>query len=79
MRQHLELAEHCIISYLDTVLNNKKLYYSPEPVCVISQWGTRDDRPRARRPAVLGRFPDVMWWDTSRWRSGRLRVWGEDD
>ena len=74
-RRHLEIAEHCIVSFWDMALNDTKKYYPPHPVCFISQWHTPDDRPRVNRPAILKDFPDVMWWDLERWRSGKLRVW----
>jgi hypothetical protein len=75
-RRHLEIAEHCIVSFWDMPLNEKKKYYPRRyPVCFISQWHTRTDQPRTNRPAILKGFPDVMWWDLDRWRSGRLRVW----
>jgi hypothetical protein len=74
-RRHLEIAEHCIISFWDTALNQTKKYYPQHPICFISQWHTSDGRPRMNRPAILKDFPDVMWWDLERWRSGKLRVW----
>jgi hypothetical protein len=74
-RRHLEIGEHCIVSFWDMALNHTKKYYPPHPVCFISQWHTRTVRPRMNRPAILKDLPDVMWWDLERWRSGRLRVW----
>jgi hypothetical protein len=78
-RRHLAIAEHCLVSYQATALNDVKRYYPREPVCLISQWHTRTGQPRRNRPAILRDFDDVMWWDTERWRSGRLRVWREGE
>jgi hypothetical protein len=74
-RRHLEIAEHCLISFWSMAMNERKMYYPRRPVCFISQWQSPAGRVRLKRPAVLREFPDVMWWDLERWRSGTLRVW----
>ena len=74
-RRHLEHAEHCFVSFWQPALNDKKRVWNPElPICFISQWFYRDGRPRRNRPSIIRDLPDVLWWDTDRWRTGQLRV-----
>ena len=74
-RSHLEIAEHCFVSFWQPDLNvSKSVYYPRNPICLISQWFTPDGEPRRRRPSIIRNLPDVMWWDKERWRTGRLRV-----
>ena len=79
-RQHLELAEHCFVSFWQTPLNERKvIYYPSRSVCFISQWFTCDGKPRLRHPSIMSGKSDILWWDEERWRTGKLRVWSEDE
>ena len=79
-RKHLEIAEHCVVSWWQPELNeSKSAYYPRRPICFISQWYSREGHPRMNRPPVLQDFPDVLWWDQERWRTGRLRVWQPEE
>ena len=79
-RWHLEVAEHCFVSFWQTPLNERKrMYYPSRPVCFISQWFTCDGEPRMRRPSIMTGKSDILWWDEKRWRTGKLRVWHEDE
>ena len=79
-KKHLEIAEHCVVSWWQPELNESKTaYYPGRPICFISQWYSREGRPRMNRPPVLRGFPDVLWWDQERWRTGRLRVWQPEE
>jgi hypothetical protein len=76
----LELAEHCLVSFWQPTLNNRKtIYYPRDPICFISQWFKKDEQPYLRRPSILIDLPDLLWWDKERWRTGNLKVLDLED
>jgi hypothetical protein len=76
----LENAESLFVSYWQPPLNDrKKTYFPREPICFISQWFKQDGEPYFRRPTLIANLPDILWWDTERWRTGKLTVWYPED
>jgi hypothetical protein len=73
-RDHLELAEGCLIYYWGvSELNKKKLAKPPKPVCLISRWLKPNGEVRMNRRYIYRDLPDVLWWDGQYWRTGNLK------
>lgn len=77
-RESLELAEACFIKYWGAELNQRKRIAHPNPICLVSQWLSKNGKVRLRRPAIARDVPDVIWWDGERWRTGKLTIWAPE-
>ncbi|MBK0403063.1 hypothetical protein I5M27_08695 [Adhaeribacter sp. BT258] len=77
-RNLLELGENCLCHFAAPDKNKNKLYQPRKPGCIISQWCTQEGIPRLRRPSLPDYMPEMLWWDTERWRTGNMKVWGLD-
>lgn len=74
-REYLEIAEGAMIYFWEPeLINVKKRYRPPEPVCLVARWCKPNGEPRLKRLSIYADLPDVLWWDGEAWRVGNLRM-----